>query len=162
MCTPLNSFATVIFVFRRLLRLSYNCSISGLIGIWAPLPFQMKIKNLSKRHLRVPSGEKGLKKVKFWCFFNQPIQRSTNNVHSEDVSKRNFIFYNHPLLIAPFYRMLTNLRIFIHLFDILKIWLHEFFLSFFGTKHKIGSFRLPTHTCGAHRKFFCRSLLKLK
>ena len=25
------------------------------------VPFQMKIKNLSKRHFRVPSGEKGLK-----------------------------------------------------------------------------------------------------
>ena len=34
--------------------------ITSLIGIWAPLPFQMEIKNFSKRHFRVPSGEKGL------------------------------------------------------------------------------------------------------
>ena len=35
----------------------------SLIGIWAPLPFQMKIRNFSKRHFRVPSGEKGLNTI---------------------------------------------------------------------------------------------------
>ena len=29
-----------------------------------------------------------------------------------------------------------------------------FFLLFFGTYPKIGSFRLPTHSRDAHRKFF--------
>ena len=27
-------------------------------------------ENFSKRHFRVPSGEKWLNKVQFWCFFN--------------------------------------------------------------------------------------------
>ena len=37
-----------------------------------------------------------------------------------------------------------------------------FFSSFFGTSRKIGSFRLPTHSRDAHRKFVWWSLLKLK
>ena len=37
-----------------------------------------------------------------------------------------------------------------------------FFSSFFGIYPKIGSFRLPTHSRDAHRKFFWWSLLKLK
>ena len=38
----------------------FNPFDTVVIGIWAPLPFQMKIKNFSKRHFRVPSGEKRL------------------------------------------------------------------------------------------------------
>ena len=38
----------------------------------------------------------------------------------------------------------------------------EFFYLFFGTLTKIGSFRLPTHSRGAHRDFFWWSLLILK
>ena len=40
--------------------------------------------------------------------------------------------------------------------------LNFFFHSFSGRKPKIGSFRLPTHSRDAHRKFFWWSLLKLK
>ena len=44
-----------------------------------------------------------------------------------------------------------------------SMWVHSinplppelfFFSSFFGTKPKIDSFRLPTHSRDAHRKFF--------
>ena len=41
--------------------------------------------------------------------------------------------------------------------------LHEFFFSsVFKIKRKIGCYRLPTHKRGAHREFFCSSLLILK
>ena len=42
------------------------------------------------------------------------------------------------------------------------LWTKFFFSSFFGTYHKIGSFRLPTHRRDAHMKFFWWFLLKIE
>ena len=65
----INPFATVIVFFVDFYN---NCSLSGyrlivasLIGIWAPLPFQMKIKNFSKRYFLSTVGSERINKYIF-------------------------------------------------------------------------------------------------